>query len=85
MSEKHDHIVRASEVGQYAYCARAWWLGHVQGIPSAHQREMTAGRVAHRRHGRRVRATARLARLAYVLLTLAVLAAIIWVQQILSG
>ena len=85
MSEKHDHIVRASEVGQYAYCARAWWLGRVRGIPAAHQREMAAGRAAHRRHGRHVRATTRLARLAFVLLTLAVLAAIIWVQQLLSG
>ena len=60
-----QRIVRASEIGQYAYCARAWWLGVVQGVPSANQAELTAGSEAHHAHGYRVRDTVRLERAAY--------------------
>jgi len=45
--------IRASEVGSYLYCARAWWY-HSQGIPSANQAEMSSGTELHRLHGRRV-------------------------------
>ncbi len=72
-----ERIIRASEVGRYAFCARAWWLGSVEGLPSAHWREMAAGEVAHQRHGRRVRASVTLARLAYLFLALAVLVAVV--------
>lgn len=47
-------FIRASEVGQYAYCARAWWLGQVKGVPSMHGEEMAAGEAAHLRHGQAV-------------------------------
>jgi hypothetical protein len=68
-----ERIIRASEVGRYTFCARAWWLGAVQGLPSAHWREMAAGQTAHLRHGRRVRASVTLRWLAYLLLALAAL------------
>jgi CRISPR/Cas system-associated exonuclease Cas4 (RecB family) len=71
-------VIRASEIGQYAYCARAWWLGSVQGRPSSHQQEMTAGEMVHRRHGRRVRMTTQLTLLAYVLLAIAITLGILW-------
>jgi hypothetical protein len=45
--------IRASEVGSYIYCARAWWYQR-KGIESANQAEMTAGTDLHRRHGRQV-------------------------------
>ena len=45
--------IRASEVGSYLYCARAWWY-HRQGIESSNQAEMTAGTELHRTHGRQV-------------------------------
>ncbi len=73
--ETTEHIIRASEVGRYAFCARAWWLGSVEGRPSSRWRDMEAGEAAHRRHGRTVRAASALASLAYVLLLLAILAA----------
>ena len=41
---RQDDIVRASEIGQYAFCARAWWLGRVKGYRStnvAAMREVT--------------------------------------------
>ena len=45
--------IRASEVGSYIYCARAWWYQR-KGIESANTAEMTAGTDLHRRHGRQV-------------------------------
>jgi hypothetical protein len=51
---KDDHILRASELGQYSFCAKAWWLGSVEGMPSANVREMDAGTSAHEQHGQAV-------------------------------
>ena len=76
-------VIRASEVGQYAFCARAWWLGSVEGKPSTLQEEMAAGEAVHRRHGRRVRASVTLRRAAYLLLGLALLAVVIALWQAL--
>ena len=72
-----DRIIRASEVGQYLFCARAWWLGAVEERPSANVEEMEAGDKVHRRHGRQVRSSVMLSRLAYLILALAVMAAAI--------
>ncbi|MGB9777185.1 MAG: hypothetical protein ACPLYD_12165 [Anaerolineae bacterium] len=77
MRETTDRIIRASEIGQYLFCARAWWLGTVEGVPSAHREEMGAGESVHRQHGWQVRAAVILSRLAWALLALALLAAIL--------
>jgi hypothetical protein len=71
-------VIRASEIGQYAYCARAWWLGSVEGLPSGHRREMEAGEATHLRHGQGVRRSLGLARVAYVVLLLAVVIGVVW-------
>lgn len=80
MSNRDDPIIRASEIGQYVYCAHAWWLARVEGRPSAHWREMAAGEAAHTRHGRRVRSAMWANRLAYILLMLAVVVGVLWVS-----
>lgn len=49
-----EQVIRASELGQYAFCAKAWWLGSVDGVPSANVREMDAGQSAHEQHGQTV-------------------------------
>ncbi len=69
-------VIRASEVGQYAFCARSWWLGRVKGYPSSHVQEMAYGRDVHLAHGRAVVHYQRLQRLAYALLILAAVLAI---------
>ena len=74
----NDRVIRASEIGRYVYCAHAWWLGSVQGVPSTHQREMAAGEAAHLRHGRGVRAALWLNRLAYIVLLLAAVVLVGW-------
>lgn len=77
MEEITDRMIRASEIGQYLFCARAWWLGSVEGVPSAHREEMEAGQNLHRRHGRGVRAAVILFRLAWALLALALFVGIL--------
>ncbi len=47
-------IIRASELGQYAYCARAWWLQTIRGAEPANTRDLRQGEAAHRQHGRAV-------------------------------
>lgn len=47
-------VIRASELAQYGYCAKAWWLGSVLGKPSANAREMQSGTATHQQHGRAV-------------------------------
>lgn len=47
-------VIRASEVGEYVYCHRAWWLRQVQGLRSANVQVMAEGTAAHAAHGRLV-------------------------------
>lgn len=44
-------IIRASEVAEYVYCARAWWLRRVVGLKPAGQKHREAGMALHKRHG----------------------------------
>lgn len=75
--------IRASEVGSYLFCARAWWYGR-QGIDSSNQAEMTAGTELHRGHGRRVFISGLTRTLAWILLlaALALLATFLTLQLI---
>ncbi len=70
---KDNHVIRASELGQYAYCAKAWWLGSVQGVPSINVREMDAGQAAHEQHGQVVLLSTWLGRAGVVLIALGIL------------
>jgi hypothetical protein len=66
--DESDRILRASELGQYSFCAKAWWLGSVEGAPSANVREMDAGQAAHERHGQAVQLSSWLGRAGWVCL-----------------
>ncbi len=74
MAKKPGQVIRASELGQYAYCARAWWLGRVLGYRPTNLERLTVGEAAHVRHGQKVVGSRRLQRWAYALLALALLA-----------
>jgi hypothetical protein len=45
------HYIRASDVGEFAFCARAWWLHRVRGIPYPDSKRLAIGRTQHYRHG----------------------------------
>ena len=47
------NVIRASEIGSWLYCNRAWWY-QLQGIESENQAELAAGSGFHREHGKRV-------------------------------
>ncbi|MER2598640.1 MAG: hypothetical protein ABTQ73_03915 [Caldilineales bacterium] len=65
-------VVRASELGEYVYCARAWWLHRIQGLESHNTTALHNGQQAHTRHGHAVAAAQRQRRGAMLLLLVAV-------------
>lgn len=75
---RDDDIVRASELGQYAYCARAWWYARVKGYRPENRAALWRGTARHSQHGRRVVGYDLLGRLAVLLLLLAAAAVIAW-------
>ncbi|NLG50043.1 MAG: hypothetical protein GX552_08040 [Chloroflexi bacterium] len=46
--------LNASEIGRYAYCARAWWLQRVKGHAPDNIQALTRGTARHEQHGRLV-------------------------------
>ena len=68
-----DRIIRASEIGQYDYCAKAWWLGSIEEVPPSNVRELQAGIAVHEVHGRQVQRATRVQQIAIGLLVLGVI------------
>jgi CRISPR/Cas system-associated exonuclease Cas4 (RecB family) len=55
--------IKVSEIGEYAYCSRAWWYKHVAKVPipqGAASGRLAAGTQAHHRHGAWVASSLRL-------------------------
>ena len=72
-----DTTIRASDVGLYVFCARAWRL-KAEGYASQKVAEMTAGTASHRRHGARVLAYELARRVSMLLFALALVALGLW-------
>jgi len=68
-----DRVIRASEIGQYDFCAKAWWLGSIDGVQPSNIRELQAGTAAHEQHGRRVQRASQMQIAAFALVALGVL------------
>jgi CRISPR/Cas system-associated exonuclease Cas4 (RecB family) len=69
-----ERLIRASEIGEYVYCHRAWWLHQVQGVEPSGRARREHGTALHAAHGRRVWASQALL-VAGILLLLAALIA----------
>lgn len=77
-SPRSERFISASELGEYAYCRRAWWLRAVRGVATETQgTRFSAGHAAHRRHAWGLWWARAFAWLATLLLATA-LAALVW-------
>jgi hypothetical protein len=85
MNREGVPTISASELGQYAFCARGWWLGRTKGYASLHTQEMASGSAAHLAHGRSVMRYLGGQRLAWVLWLLATLAGLVGLYWGLQG
>ena len=73
---RRGNLICASELGEYVYCARAWWLRR-EGVEQTRGHEArAAGTAWHTQHGRNVTAARRLRRLSTAATLLAVLCAL---------
>jgi hypothetical protein len=75
-------VLRASEIGEYVFCHRAWWLHRFQDIESANVEQMQAGTARHTAHGRAVRRAEVMRRAAFALFVLAFLFAALFVLAV---
>lgn len=73
-----NSILRASEIGEYVFCHRAWWLRRVRGLESAHRAQLDAGIARHLQHGRAAQRADALTRAASVLFALALFFALLF-------
>lgn len=70
MSEKDT--IKASEIAEYVFCNRAWWLSRVSGRKSSLVRKMSDGVAFHKAHGQSVSRAQQTKLIAYVILAAAV-------------
>jgi hypothetical protein len=73
-------IIRASEIGTFLYCQRAWWY-QKRGIESENQAELKGGSELHYQHGRSVLVGGCLRTLAYLLLLLSLALLVAYLTQ----
>ncbi len=75
MTHKDRSLVRASDIGAWAYCHRAWWLAKVKSAPHSNPAVLAAGIVVHETHGAQVQQAGRLRRWGVALIVAALLLA----------
>lgn len=75
-------IIRATEIGRWAFCQRAWWLS-LQGYESGNIEAMKAGTVEHEAHAQSVAGGRRDRSIALLLVALGVLLFLLAVVNIL--
>ena len=73
-------IIRASEIGTYQFCHRAWWY-QLQGYEPENKAELAGGSEIHEKHSRLVVVSNCLQVIAYTSLLLAILCLTIWIIQ----
>ena len=69
-------LVRASDIGAWTYCHRAWWLAQVRGVEHRNPQALQLGESAHRAHGQQVVRSHRLMQVGGALLAIAALLAL---------
>jgi len=64
--------IRASEIGAFLFCRRAWWFQN-QGVQPRNQTELAGGSAYHQRHGRQIVRAGLLQTAGWLLLLLALI------------
>jgi len=77
-------VIRASDIGAYLYCRRAWWY-RLQGYTPENQAALEQGNQFHQSHGRQAYGTVIIRRLGYLLLLLAAILVIVSAISALSS
>jgi hypothetical protein len=60
--------IRASEIAEYSYCRRSWWLKQVRGWQTSNAQQIRTGNRHHNKHGNQLRQVSLIRGLAYALL-----------------
>ncbi len=77
-------LVRASDIGLWAQCHRAWWLAKVKHAPHRNPAVLSAGITAHAEHGAQVQRASLLRRWGMVFVAVALLlAGLLLLMQVL--
>lgn len=72
---KDRSLVRASDIGLWAFCQRAWWLANVKQVEHQNPAVLRRGSAMHLAHGQTVQRAQRLKQLAILLLVIALILA----------
>lgn len=83
MSE--ERWIRASEIQSYVYCARAWWLHHIQGLEPDNWPALEEGTARHEDQGRQVRHSQGMRQAAIALLVVGLILAALAAIRFLGG
>ena len=65
---KDRSYVRASDIGAWSFCNRAWWLARVRNAPHERPQQLEWGDQSHADHGRLMSRAQRLRRIGITLL-----------------
>ncbi|NJD58015.1 MAG: hypothetical protein C3F13_05780 [Anaerolineales bacterium] len=73
-------IIRASEIGTYVFCNRAWWY-QSSGYEPENKTELAGGLQIHAKHSRAFMFSSCLQASAYLVLLVALISVVIWLIQ----
>lgn len=75
------NVIQASEIAEYVYCNRAWWMRVELGYTPQNVTALAQGRAYHEHHGENVDRARNARRMALILLFLAVGVAVFWLVR----
>ncbi len=81
-------MVRASDIGAWTFCRRAWWLANVRQVKPTNSAALAGGTQSHLAHGKLVERSFRFRRagVAFILLSILLLTVLIfWLVLVQMG